>query len=124
MDGGIDDDAERGDEVVAVEVETGKSNIAENLAKLENAHVTTAIAVPANSHAGKKLHEPQQDRPRVEVRKVSDLAPTPLAAFFSLPGPEKLLLLEVSEHEAPLPAPATPSSDPTDILGGGQNCAG
>lgn len=111
-DGIIDVVAERDGERIAVEVETGKSDIEANLDKLDHANATTAIAVPTNAHARERLEALQPDHPTIQVQTTEDLAShVTLGDFFTLPGPEKLYLLTAAERPDPFnelpPAPAT-----------------
>ncbi len=114
-DGIIDVLAERDGERIAVEVETGKSNIEANLAKLENSNATTTIAVPTNAAARARLLDLALVHPSVEVQTPEHVAARfSLGDFFALPGPLKLFLLTAAERPDPLSVlPAAPTSYPT-----------
>lgn len=103
-EGRIDVVGERGPERVAVEVETGKSDIEANLAKLEKSHANRAIAVPTNSHARGRLHDLQPEHPTIEIKSAEDLDALSLPeTFYQHSGPEKLFLLLCAEHLDPRP---------------------
>lgn len=113
-DGIIDVMAERGTERVAVEVETGKSDIEANLVKLDHANATSAIAVPTNAQARERLEALQPDHPAVEIQTTEQLAnKVTVPDFFALPGPEKLFLLTTAERVDPFnELPEAPASCP------------
>lgn len=106
--GTVDVYAKRGDERIAIEVETGKSNIQANLDKLERTDVTRAITVPTNKLAQERLTALNPAPSRVEILRATALGLSPHPSFWFLSGPEKLLLLEAAEHHDPIAHLPTP----------------
>lgn len=111
--GTVDVYAERADERIAIEVETGKSNIQANLDKLEKTNITRAISVPTNSRAREKLTALSPAHSKIAILNPADFELSPPPSFWSLSGPEKLLLLEAVEHpdqgvRLPAPPPTPP----------------
>jgi hypothetical protein len=119
-DGRVDVLGERDGERVAVEVETGKSDIQANLKKTIAGGFDRVAVYATNPDARRAVERAAGEHPGVEILTAADLDGAAASAalpdlFFGLSGPEKLLLLAVADHPKdylahlpPLPGLAVP----------------
>jgi hypothetical protein len=112
-DGRVDVLGQRDGERVAVEVETGKSDIQANIKKTIGAGFDRVIAYATNPEAKRTVERVAGGHAGVEILTAADLesrtVPSTLPdAFFGLSGPEKLLLLAIAEHPDDYPGHLPP----------------